>query len=96
MFLDGEYLIKGLPGRILWLLLGLRQNEGREMFSNRELRLHPTLKLPAYKDNLEARLLVLQRRLQDKASPLRLHREQRGRLQLSCELHVELEPAISE
>jgi adenylate cyclase len=91
VFLDGEYLIKGLPGRILWLLLGLRESEGRDTFSNRELRLSPVLKLPAYKDNLEARLLVLQRRLQDKGSPLRLHREQRGRLQLTCALHVELE-----
>ncbi|MDB4973126.1 MAG: Adenylate cyclase [Myxococcaceae bacterium] len=91
VFLDGEYLIKGLPGRILWLLLSLRQTEGRETYSNRELRLHPLLKLPAYKDNLEARLLVLQRRLQDKSSALRLQREQRGRLQLSCDRPIELE-----
>ena len=91
IFLDGEYVIKGLPGRILWLLLRLRESEGREVFLNRELRLHPALKLPGYKDNLEARLLMLQRRLQDKDSVLRIHREQRGRLHLSCDARVELE-----
>ena len=91
VFVDGEYLIKGLPGRILWLLLSLRQSDGRDSFSNRELRLHALLKLPAYKDNLEARLLMLQRRLQDKQVALRLHREQRGRLRLSCAQPVELE-----
>lgn len=91
VFVDGEYLIKGMAGRILWLLLSLRQRDGRESFSNRELRLHPLLKLPSYKDNLEARLLMLQRRLQDKQVPLRLHREQRGHLRLSCAPPVELE-----
>jgi adenylate cyclase len=91
VFVDGEYLIKGLPGRILWLLLTIRQREGRDTFLNRELRLHPLLKLPSYKDNLEARLLMLQRRLEDKGTSLRITREQRGRLRLSCETTVELE-----
>ncbi|HEX5658992.1 MAG TPA: GAF domain-containing protein [Polyangiales bacterium] len=91
VFIDGEYLIKGLPGRILWLLLTIRQREGRDTFLNRELRLHPLLKLPSYKDNLEARLLMLQRRLEDKGTSLRIAREQRGRLRLSCAVNVELE-----
>ncbi len=91
VFIDGEYLIKGLPGRILWLLLTIRQREGRDTFLNRELRLHPLLKLPSYKDNLEARLLMLQRRLEDKGTSLRITREQRGRLRLSCAMQVELE-----
>jgi putative methionine-R-sulfoxide reductase with GAF domain len=91
VFIDGEYLIKGLPGRILWLLLTIRQREGRDTFLNRELRLHPLLKLPSYKDNLEARLLMLQRRLEDKGASLRMYREQRGRLRLQCETRIELE-----
>lgn len=91
VFLDGEYLIKGLPGRILWLLLTLREEDGRDVFLNRELRLHPLLKLPAYRDNLEARLLMLQRRLLDKGARLGISRERRGRLMLSCDARIELE-----
>jgi putative methionine-R-sulfoxide reductase with GAF domain len=91
VFVDGEYLIKGLPGRILWLVLTLRAAEGRSTFSNRELRLHPFLRLPSYKDNLETRLLMLQRRLDEKRLAFRLHREQRGRLHLACDAALELE-----
>jgi adenylate cyclase len=84
-------LIKGLPGRILWLVLTLRETEGRSTFSNRELRLHPFLKLPSFKDNLETRLLMLQRRLDDKGLAFRLQREQRGRLHVACDASLELE-----
>jgi len=91
VFVDGEYLIRGLPGKILWLLLSLRQDEGRTTFLNRELRLHPFLKMPAINDNLATRLLMLQRRLDDKQLPIQLHREERGRLRLACDMHITLE-----
>ena len=91
VFVDGEYLIRGLPGKILWLLLSLRQNEGRTTFLNRELRLHPFLKMPAINDNLATRLLMLQRRLDDKQLPIQLHREERGRLRIACDLKIVLE-----
>lgn len=91
VFVDGEYLIRGLPGKILWLLLSLRQKEGRTTFLNRELRLHPFLKLPVVNDNLATRLLMLQRRLDDKRLPIQLHREERGRLRLACDLNITLE-----
>lgn len=91
VFIGSEYLIKGLPGRILWLVLTLQKEEGRSTFLNRELRLHPFLKLPSYKDNLETRLLMLQRRLAEKDLPLRLHRAERGRLRLECAHAIELE-----
>jgi len=91
IFVDGEYLIRGLPGKILWLLLGLHQREGRTTFLNRELRLHPFLKIPAINDNLATRLLMLQRRLDDKKLPIQLHREERGRLRLTCEMNITLE-----
>jgi adenylate cyclase len=91
VFVDDEYLIKGIPGRILWLIVSLRETEHRSTFQNRELRLHPLLKLPTFKDNLEARLLMLQRRLEEKSIGLRLRREDRGRLHVECNLQISIE-----
>lgn len=91
VFVDGEYLIRGLPGKILWLLLTLREKEGRAAFLSRELRLHPFLKLNTVNDNLATRLLMLQRRLDDKGLPIQLRREERGRLSLECEVAIALE-----
>jgi hypothetical protein len=91
VFADGVYLTRGLAGRILWLLVTLHSTIGRSIFSTRELRLHPFLKLPTWKNNLEARLLMLQRRLDAKDVAFRLCREQRGQLRVLCEAHLELE-----
>jgi len=84
------YIVKGAPGRILWSMLKAYADSGRTQFSNRELRLDESLGLPAGNDNLEARLLVLRRRLADMDCGVMLERVERGRLELRLERPAEL------
>ena len=82
VFIDNEYVIKGVAGRLLVHLLRLHLREGRADFTNREMRLADALRLPDLKDNLEARLLLLRRRLEEKSAPIRLIQTGRGKLRL--------------
>ena len=82
VFLGDDYLIKGVAGAVLWKLLRDHQQHGRTDFTNRELRLAPDVRLPDLGDNLEARLVLLTRRLVERNACLRIEKTGRGRFRL--------------
>src|SRR5690349_16260751 len=91
VFLDNDYLIKGVAGAIFRKLVGDHLADGRTEFSNRELRLDASLKLPDIADNLEVRLLLLQRRLDERRAPVRIEKTGRGRFRLRLDRPVRFE-----
>ncbi|HWV15443.1 MAG TPA: GAF domain-containing protein [Cellvibrio sp.] len=90
IFVDQEYLIKGVAGAIFWRLLQLWQSEGRYLFSNRELRLDKLLKLPDIDDNLEARLILLRRRLAERCNFIAIEKAGRGSFRLAIDKPLSL------
>jgi hypothetical protein len=90
VFIDDDYLIKGVAGAIFWKLMRDHVGARRTEFTNRELRLDPTLRLPDVSDNLEARLILLARRLAERCPFLRIEKTGRGRFRLNVERPVEL------
>jgi putative methionine-R-sulfoxide reductase with GAF domain len=91
IFIDDEYLIKGVAGRILWRVLSNYATDQRHEFSSKEIRLDPEIGLPAIKDNLEARLIALRKRLPERTRFLRIEKTGRGRFRLEVDRELVLE-----
>ncbi|MFB2549812.1 pyridoxamine 5'-phosphate oxidase family protein [Ensifer soli] len=85
VFIDDAYVVKGVAGALLRQMLDWHLSDGRVEFSNREMRLAIGGRMPDIKDNLETRLLLLRRRLEEKQAPLRIVRSARGRVRLEAE-----------
>lgn len=94
VFIGDDYLIKGVAGAIFAKLLRDYASQGRTDFTNRELRLEPSIRLPELGDNLEARLILLQRRLAERCPFLAIEKTGRGRFRLNVRRAFKLsEPA---
>lgn len=93
VFVDNGYLIKGVAGSILWTLLNEHLASGRRDFCNRELRRDPRLPLPDFADNLETRLILLQRRLAERCPQIALEKTGRGRFRLNVDRPLALQAA---
>ena len=90
VFIGDDYLIKGVAGAILWKLLSEHARSARADFTNRELRLDPALRLPDIADNLEARLILLARRLAERCDFLGIEKTGRGRFRLKVRRPLKL------
>lgn len=82
VFIDNGYVIRGVPGRLLHHFVRSYVETGRRDFSNREIRRDRTFNLPDFKDNLETRLILLRRRLEERGGPVRILRPERGQIRL--------------
>lgn len=91
VFFNHDYIIKGVAGAILWRLLTEYHASGRADFTTRELRLDAALKLPEHAENLDARLVLLRRRLEDRDAGLRIAKTGRGTYRLDVGCGIELE-----
>ncbi len=82
VFIGSDYLIKGVAGCILWKMLSQWQASGKSEFTNMELRRDSDINLPEIGDNLEARLILLRKRLDDRSDLISMEKRGRGRFGL--------------
>lgn len=85
-----------MPGRLLHHFVTAYLATGRQDFTNREIRRDAALRLPDFKDNLETRLILLRRRLDEKPGPITLTRPARGAIRLDYAGQPEIEVVVAE
>ena len=90
-FLDGDYLIKGVAGRILRSLLASTSPRAAPSSPTRNCASIRRLEMPGFKDNLESRLILLKRRLDERHAPVRIERTGRGRFRLHVDRPLRLD-----
>jgi adenylate cyclase len=91
VFIDDAYLVKGMPGRILRKIVYSYLSDGRSEFTNKEIRLDSSLQLPDFKDNLETRLILLRRRIEERCDFLQIVSTGRGRFRFDVKRRLKLE-----
>jgi adenylate cyclase len=91
VFVDDAYLVKGMPGRILRKIVYSYLSNGRREFTNKEIRLDTSLQLPYIKDNLETRLILLRRRIEERCDFLQIVSTGRGRFRFDAKRRLKLE-----
>lgn len=91
VFVDDAYMVKGMAGRILRKIVYSYLSNGRSEFTNKEIRLDSSLQLPDFKDNLEARLILLRRRIEERCDFLRIVSTGRGRFRFDVKRRLKLE-----
>ncbi len=91
VFIDHAYLVKGVPGRILRKIVCAYLSDGRNEFTNKEIRLDSSLQLPDFKDNLETRLILLRRRIEERCDFLQIVPIGRGRFRFDVKRRLRLE-----
>ena len=83
--------MKGVPGRILRKIVHTYLSNGRSEFTNKEIRLDASLQLPDFKDNLETRLILLRRRIEERCDFLQIVSTGRGRFRFDVKRRLRLE-----
>jgi hypothetical protein len=94
VFIDDSYLVKGVPGRIFRKMVDAYLSEGRCEFTNKEIRLDANMQLPDFKDNLETRLILLRRRLEERCTFLHIVPTGRGRFRFDAQKRLRLESQL--
>jgi adenylate cyclase len=90
VFVDGRFLVRNTPGRILWKLLQEHAATGRTRFNDHELQRDPALRLPPVKNNLETRLSLLRSRLEERCEWIRVVPVARGQFELKLTRPLQL------